>query len=380
MNNPKPKLLYIINHMDWFWSHRLPLAIGAKDNGWNVLVAARGANQDSKLAKNGFTGIELPASSKGFMPLAVLKTILAIRQIIKTEKPDLLHAITLKYCFFSGLAALGTDTKIVHTIAGLGYLFSGENAKPRILRAIIGPFLKLALKGVNTQLIFQNPDDMALLLACKFARKEQCHLIRGSGVDTTEFTPAPDPAITDKEATPIIVMPTRLVHDKGVAIFVEAARILKKRGIDAKFQIAGGITEYNPLAITKKQMEDMVADGAAEWLDKVADMPALFKSATLIVYPSYYREGIPKVLLEAAAMGKAIITTDHPGCREAVNDTVNGLLTPIKDAKSTANTVEKLLKDQKLRIKMGKESRKRAENEFDVRIIVKETLKLYKIA
>lgn len=380
MNTPKPKLLYIINHMDWFWSHRLPLAIGAQKEGWDVLVAATGASTDTKLPENNFTGIELPASTKGFMPLAILKTILSIRKTIQTEKPDLLHAITLKYCFFAGLAALGTNTKIVHTIAGLGYLFSGENAKPQILRALIGPFLKLALKGKNTTLIFQNPDDMQLLLGCNFARKEQCHLIRGSGVDTTEFTPAPDPSTIDKDATPIIVMPTRLVHDKGVAIFVEAARILKKRGIEAKFQIAGGITEYNPLAITKEQMEDMVADGAAQWLGKVTDMPALFAGATLIVYPSYYREGIPKVLLEAAAMGKAIITTDHPGCREAVNDTINGLLTPVKDAESTANAAEVLLKDQKTRIKMGKESRKRAETEFDVRIIVKSTLKLYKSA
>ncbi len=371
----KPKLLYVINHIDWFWSHRLPLARGAQEAGYDVHVAVTGAEGDKNLKKEGFTGHELPASDQGFLPLTMLKTIWAIHKLMHTEKPTLVHAITLKYAFLAGLAGrLNPDVKLVHTLAGLGYLFAGEGCKPKVLRTLIGPVLKLALKGKNTELIFQNPDDLALLLSRNFAREEQCTLIRGSGVDTEEFKPQPEP---EELEAPVVVMPTRLVHDKGVAVFVEAARILKARGITAQCQIAGGVTTNNPLAISQAEMEEMVADGAAQWLGKVSDMPKLLAGATLIVYPSYYREGIPKVLLESAAMGKAIITTDHPGCREAVAHNDNGLLVPVKDAEATANAIEALLGDKEKRQSMGKKSRQRAEQEFDVRLIVEKTLQVY---
>lgn len=375
----KPKLLYIINHIDWFWSHRLPLATGARDAGWEVVVCVEGASKDSKLAENGFTGRELPSADKGFAPFAVLNIILAIHRLIKEEQPVLLHAITLKYAFMAGLAArFHKDIRIIHTLAGLGYLFSGEGTKPKILRTLVGPFLKIALKHKNAQIIFQNPDDLKIMLSCGFVREEQTHLIRGSGVDTDAFRYAPEeenPAAEND--TPIVVMPTRLVHDKGVAVFVEAARILKKRGPKARFQIAGGLVTNNPLAVSKDEMEKLCEDGTVEWLGKVSDMPGLLARATLIVYPSYYREGIPKVLLESCATGRAIVTTDHPGCREAVTDGDNGLLVPIKDTQATAAAIEKLLADPQTRKAMGMRSRARAEEEFDVRKIVKATLAVY---
>ncbi len=369
------KLLYIINHIDWFWSHRLPLAQGAQKDGYEVYVAVTDSTKDKKLAQQNFTGLELPPSDQGFTPLTILKTIWAMHKLMAEQKPDIVHAITLKYAFMAGLAARShPHIKIVHTIAGLGYLFSGEGMKPKILRTLIGPFLKLALKGCNTELIFQNPDDMSLLISREFARKEQCHLIRGSGVDVQQFAPTEGA----EETPPLVVMPTRLVHDKGVAVFVEAARLLKSRGVNAHFQIAGGITTNNPLAISQKDMEEMVADGAAQWLGKVSDMPDLLGRASLIAYPSYYREGIPKVLLEACAMGKAIITTDHPGCREAVAHNDNGLLVPIKNAAALADAIAELLQDNQRRNKMGRRSRQRAEAEFDVRLIVEKTLEVYK--
>ncbi len=370
----KGKLLYIINHMDWFWSHRLPLALGAQEEGWDVSVAATNALNDKALSTQGFKGLELPPSDQGFAPFTALKITLAIAALLKKEHPTLMHAVTLKYAFLAGLAARPFGkTKVVHTIAGLGYLFSGEGFKPKMLRFFIGPFLKLALKGAHMRLIFQNPDDMDLLLSRDFARKEQCYLIRGSGVDTTQFSPQGE----SKNAAPVVVMPTRLVHDKGVAVFVEAARILKAKGVKARFQIAGGVTANNPLAISKNEMEKMVADGAAKWLGKVSDMPGLLAEATLIAYPSYYREGIPKVLLEACAMGKAIVTTDHPGCREAVAHGKNGLLIPPKDALTLANAIETLLNDPAKRKAMGEYSRTRALEEFDAKLIVDQTLRIY---
>ena len=358
------KILYIINHMDWFWSHRLPLAEGAKQAGYDVSVACSGATTDKKLEAHGFASTELRTTN-------ILSTILALRKILQTQKPDLVHAITLKYAFITGLAALGLHVKIVHTIAGLGYLFSGEGLKPKILRLFVSPFLKLALH--NAQLIFQNPDDMELLIQRGLAQKNQCHLIRGSGVDVQQFFATPLP----EDDPPLIIMPTRLVHEKGVAVFIETAKILQTRGVEAQFKIAGGISTTNPNAITEEDMQKMLEDSPVEWLGKVSDMPALFAGCNLVVYPSYYREGIPKVLLEAAASGRAIITTDHPGCREAVDGGVNGALVPIKDPHATAGAVEKILQDLEMLKKMSRASRKKAEDEFDVKLIVQQTLKTY---
>jgi glycosyltransferase involved in cell wall biosynthesis len=357
------KLLYVINHIDWFWSHRLPLAQAAQKQGYEVHVAVPEA--DEKLTQHGFTGHDMQAG--------LIRSIITLRRLIKQEKPRIIHAITIKYAFIAGLATLFIpDIKIVHTIAGLGYLFSGHNTKAKMLRLFVTPLLRIALCRHNIHLIFQNPDDMQIMIAQNLAAQERSHLIRGSGVDIDAFKPD----TSSPAQPPIVLMHTRLVHDKGVAIFVEAARILKARGHHARMQIAGGLTD-NPLAITQAQMEAMIADGAAEWLGRVSDMPALLATTTLIAYPSYYREGIPKVLLEAAACGKPIVTTDHAGCREAVQDRHNGLLVPVKNPLALANAIELVLKDQVALTAMGAASRALAETTFDVRLINQQTIAVY---
>ncbi|MCB1592101.1 MAG: glycosyltransferase family 4 protein [Alphaproteobacteria bacterium] len=364
-------ILYVINHPDWFWSHRLPLAAGARDAGYRVLVAMPGGAGDEKLSEHGFTGLDLPevAGAGG-----VFKTVFALRRLIAQHRPGIVHAITLKYAFMTGLAARLTGVQVVHTVAGLGYLFSAEGIKPKILRTLIGPFLKLALNGKSIRVIFQNPDDLDLLVKRGFVRRERTALIRGSGVDTHVFKPREHAGEADP---PVVLMPTRLVRDKGVAVFVEAARILKAEGMRARFQIAGGLSAGNPLAMTEAEMKALCADGAVEWLGPIKDMPGLFSTVCLVAYPSYYREGVPKVLLEAAAMGKAIVTTDHPGCREAVSHGVNGLLFPVRDAKACADSIRTLLDDPARRAAMGRAGRDLALREFDVKHVVAETLKVY---
>lgn len=308
------------------------------------------------------------------MLLNMFKTLLAIHSAIKTEKPQLIHAITLKCAVLAGLAVrLHQDVRIIHTLIDLNGLIYSDGLKPKILRLLIGPLLKCALKHPRAAIIFQNPDDQELMIKRGFVNPAQCTLIRGSGVDLTQFPAAPLP----DDATPIVLMPTRLVHDKGIAIFIEAAKILAEKGPPARFQIAGGITHNNPRTISEHDMHAMIKDTPVEWLGKVADMPALYASATLICYPSYYGEGIPKVLLESCATGRPIITTAHPGCREACANARNGLLIPIKDAKATAQAIKTLLENPEKMKEMGAHSRKRAEEEFDVNLIVENTLKVY---
>jgi glycosyltransferase involved in cell wall biosynthesis len=362
------KILYVINHMDWFWSHRLPLAKAALQDGWDVQIAAHGASSDERLHDHGFEGLELPHKN-------MLQILYCLHRMMRDQKPELVHAITLKYAFLAGLVArLHPHVKIVHTIAGLGYLFSGEGLKPKLLRILVGPFLKIALKGKNAFVIFQNPDDRDLMIRRGFVDVRHTFLIRGSGVDLQQFSYVKEPK---SNPAPVVLMPTRLVHDKGIAVFLEAARIIKKRGIDAKFQIAGGVTSVNPRAISQTQMQNMVSDGAAEWLGRVDDMPALYAGCNLVVYPSYYGEGVAKVLLEAAAIGRAIITTDHPGCREAVDHRRSGLLVPVKDAVAVADAIQDLLQNETRRADMGKNARAKAEAEFDVRMIAQQTIAVY---
>lgn len=373
MSDTNKKILYLFDAGDWH--SRMPVAEKAVQDGYDVTVALIGKPKNSP-EKSGvitFKNIETPPGK--FRGLSLLKMTNQIRNLVEKERPNIVHAITLKYSFITGIAIFPhKKPNKIYTLAGLGYLFRGENKKADLIRTLLSSLLKFSLKAPGTQLIFQNPDDMNLMIEMGFAKKESSTLIRGSGVPLDKFTATHE----IENDTPIVLMPTRLVHEKGIHIFVEAARLLKAKNIEAKFQIAGGLTQHNPRAISRPEMLDYTRDGTVEWLGRVEDMPALLNKSALIVYPSYYGEGIPRVLLEACAAGRPIITTDHPGCREAVDHAENGLLVPIKDAQATANAIEILIKDRDLRQRMGQKSRQKAEAEFDINLVVAQTVSLYK--
>ena len=361
------KILYIFDATDG--QSRLPLAHAAREEGYDVTIGLIGGDK----TLNGFKTITLQKPLSALHPLSLLKSICAVRKLIKEEKPEILHTVTLKYAFICGLASLFLHHKKIYTMAGLGYLFYGTGMKAALLRMFLSPVLIIILRSRNTRLIFQNPDDMTLMRTQGYVKDKNAFLVRGSGVDLKKFKLSPEP----KNKPPLVLMPTRLVHEKGIDIFIEAARILYARGINAKFQIAGGETTHNPKAISAQQMEAMIKDSPVQWLGRIDDMPGLLAGANLIVYPSHYGEGIPRVLLESCAAGRAIITTDHPGCREAVGHNENGILVPIKNPQETAAAIESLLNDENRRHSMGQSSRARAENEFDINLIVKKTLAVY---
>ena len=366
------KILYIFDAVDW--NSRIPVAIEARKQGKDVIIGLIG---DADKIKD-FQGLDIKKLSRPrFKPHSIspMKLVKEMRKLMKVEQPDILHVVPLKYGFLAGMAAHGLgDFKKIYTLAGLGYLFRSNTKSSAVMRGLIKPMLSYVLRKPCTHLIFQNSDDLKLMVDGNYARQEQCHLILGSGVHIDKFNPDP----STEEEPPIVLMPTRLVHEKGVSIFVEAARQLKAKGVNARFQIAGGETD-NPKAISKTEMLEMTKDGAVEWLGRVEDIPALLSRAALVVYPSYYGEGLPRVLLEACAAGKAIITTDHPGCREAVRHGENGLLVPVKDVSSTAQAIGELLSKPEIRHEMGQASRHRAEEEFDINIIAVKTAALYRL-
>jgi len=367
------KLLYIFDHLDW--KSRMPVALGAREAGYDITIGIVGVDENDTIeGLEGFEVLILRKPKNKFGLFSVLSSVLDIRKTIRSVKPALIHTVTLKYSFLVGLACLGLRRyRILYTIAGLGFLFRTPGSKPKWIRRALAPLLKLVLKNPRADLIFQNPDDRDLLVNMRYVRRVRTHLVISSGVDLEKFASVPEPD-TD---LPIALMPTRLVHEKGISVFVEAARKLHTKGIKARYQIAGGLTTHNPRAISEAEMKEHIKDGVVEWLGRVHDMPAVLSSAAVIVYPSYYGEGVPRVTIEACAAGRPVITTDHAGCREAVPNGENGFLVPILDVDATAEAMERLLTDKALRTQMGKESRHLAELAFDVNSIVAQTLALY---
>jgi glycosyltransferase involved in cell wall biosynthesis len=375
MDHAPRKLLYIFDHADW--KSRMPVALGARAEGYDVRLGIVGPSIPDHPMFKDFDIVLINEPKHKFGPLSVLKTVLSLRRLIYSARPDILHTITLKYAFTVGLACLGLrGFHRVYTIAGLGYLFHGDGLKPRLIRAALSPFLKLVLKNPRAHIIFQNDDDRQCLIKKNYVRGEHTHLVISSGVDLSRFVVEPEP----DTPSPLVLMPTRLVREKGVAVFAEAARIVRSSGTKAIFQIAGGLTTHNPKALTQQDMDEITRDSAVEWLGQVADMPALLARANLIVYPSYYGEGVPRVLIESCAAGRAIITTDHTGCREAVDHGVNGLLVTVRDPQATAEAILSLLNDPERRKSMGAMSRKLAEQKFALDLIVRQTLSVYDIA
>lgn len=374
-DNKKPlKILYLFDAVDW--TSRVPLVDAAHAQGHDVAIGLIGDKRHETRNNLPYKRFSIRKPPGRFSVFAVMGLIKNIQSTIQNDAPDMVHAVTLKYAFFTGIA-LRKNTKIqrIYTIAGLGYLFRSSGWKPKVIKTLLKPFLKMALRNSCTTLIFQNPDDRIFLLREGLAESEKSFLIRGSGVDLERFKAAPPP----DDACPLVLMPTRLVKEKGIDIFIQAAEILTKMGVKARFHIAGGETRHNPQAISKTEMDAMVnaSNGAAEWLGRIDDMPELLSRSALIVYPSSYGEGVPRVLLEALAAGRPIVTTDHPGCKETVDEGQNGFLVPINDAGAVAKAIEKILSDKKLRHIMGVHSRKKAENEFAIEKIIAETLSVY---
>jgi glycosyltransferase involved in cell wall biosynthesis len=372
--NSRPVFLMILNDLGWFWSHRLPLARAIKNSGWNLHLATAGATADPKLQEMNITPHDVPRHGNSLNPLSHLMIVWEIARIIRVTRPDLIHAITLRYAFYAGLAARMTRTHgIVFTIAGLGTLFTHNDLRSRIIRACMIPVLRFAFARDDARIIFQNPDDRRAFLNLNIVREDQTSVIRGSGVDMAEFPFVPEPA----ETSPRVLFPSRLLREKGIHDFVAAARIIKSRHIPARFQVAGDIYPGNPHSVSMDEIKAWEGEGIIEYLGVRRDMPRVMAESALVVLPSYYGEGVPKVLLEAAATGRAIITCDMPGCREAVCHEKNGLLVPPRSPEALAEAMQKLLINAERRHELGKAGRAHVESDFTAEIVTQKTLSVY---
>ena len=361
--------IILFANTDWYlYNFRLPLAKALRTRGDEVSFLSPPGEYAPKLTELGFRWLEFPFSRRGMNPLTELLTVLRLWRLYRREKPDLVHHFTIKCVLYGSLAAhLSGLPNIINAITGLGYAFNEEN---HMLGAIARLFYRFVLK--NTQVIFQNPDDLETFTQAKLLRPKQAHLIRSSGVDLTRFTPQPE----TNNQPPLIILPARLLKDKGVLEFVEAARLLKHRGVSARMALVGDPDPHNPTSVSQQEIQHWVSEGIVEAWSWQEQMIEAYTASQIVCLPSY-REGVPRTLLEAAASGRAIVTSDAPGCREAVRHGINGLLVPPRDPVRLADALQTLLENPQLRHEMGRRGREIVEQEFSSELVIEKTLKTY---
>ena len=365
-------LLFVVN-VDWFFlSHRLPIALEAIRQGYQVHIATGLTDRLDELQRNGLVvhPLALDRSSAGFGN--AWRTMLQLWQIFKAVRPDVVHLVTIKPVLLGGLVArLAGVPAVVAAVSGLGFVFMARGAKAEVRRWLVGAFYRLALGHGNLKVIFQNADDLRSLAKMAHLPGAKVAVIRGSGVDLARYAQVPLPS-----GVPVVLLAARLLADKGVLEFVQAARLLKQRGCNARFVLVGTVDTANPTSFTNTEVSAWVDEGAVEWWGHRADMPQVLAASQVVVLPSY-REGLPKVLIEAAACGRAVVTTDVPGCRDAIDPGITGVLVPVRNAVALANTMEALINDSVRCQVMGDAGRALAEKAFDVRQVVAAHLQIY---
>ena len=368
----KPRLLFLVTEDWYFVSHRMPLAIAAREAGFEVMVATRVRQHGEAIRAAGLKLIPFEWSRRGMNPWRELSVLLRLAALVRREKPDLVHQVALKPVLYGSCAArMAGKLRVVNALVGLGFIFASESRLARLLRPLIVRALRLLLAGRGRLLILQNPDDLKLLAEAGVIAADRVRLIRGSGVDPQRFAFSDEPAGVSQ-----VVLASRMLWDKGVAEFVDAARRLRADGVAARFILVGDTDADNPAAVPPAQLAAWREEGVVEWRGWSDDMPAVLAAAHLVCLPSY-REGLPKVLLEAAACGRAIVATDVPGCREIVADGDNGLLVPARDAAALADALLALINDPDLRRHMGQRGRQRVLAEFSQARVIEETLAVY---
>jgi glycosyltransferase involved in cell wall biosynthesis len=365
----KPRLLYFVTEDWYFCSHRLPLAKAALEAGYAVSVVTRVRRHGDAIRRAGLRLIPFEISRQAANPFTEARVIARLAALYRRIRPDVVHHVAIKPVLYGALAArLAGVEHVISALAGMGWLFTASSKKADLLMPVVSLGLSRMLS--RGRIIVQNPDDADLIRKLGI-RREKIALIRGSGVDLGVFRPQPEPP-----GIPLVLLHSRMLRDKGVGEFVKAARLLHQRGKTVRFVLGGNPDPANPASIPKDQLEAWHRSGEVEWWGERADIPEVLRQAHVVCLPSY-REGLPKSLLEAAASGRPIVTTDVPGCREIVADGVNGFLVPARQAEALADAIERLLADAALRRRMGWRGRQRVENEFSLDRVIADTMDLY---
>ena len=372
LDSAKPRLLYVVTE-DWaFLSHRLPMARAAREAGFEVHVATRVSNGAAAIEAERFVLHPIPFARGSLSPVATLLTIAALRRVHRNIKPVLTHHVALQACVLGMLASFGQSCACLNAFIGLGYSFTSESGKARVVRKLVGSLLRFFINRNHCIALVQNPDDMAALLSLGIAKK-QIALIAGSGVDIDRFTPMPEPG-----GAPTLGFVGRLLDDKGIRTLVAAHQLLRTRVPKAQLLIAGTPDPANPASVTEGEARSWNELPGITWLGQVNDIADFWARIHVAVLPSR-REGLPLSLLEAAACGRAMIASDVPGCREVVVQEQTGLLFPVDDVPALADAMERLAVDPQLRARCAMAARTRVVERFAGEIIGRQIIELYRI-
>lgn len=373
MRRSRPKLLFFVT-VDWFFcSHFLGRAVAAQQAGYEVIVLTRVERHGEVIRDAGFRLLPLKISRSSLNPMDALRVLIHVVRVYRTETPDVVHHVALKPILLGTLAArLVGLSRVVNAVVGGGYAFSSERPLARLLRPLVKTALKMLLNPKGSRVIFENKDDLESFSKTGLVRLADSVLIRGAGVDPGQFRPS-----VGAHQPPVVVLVARLLWDKGVGEFVEAARLLRQRDVSARFVIVGDSDPENRACIDDAVIDSWKVEGIVELWGFRSDMPQVLAGASIACLPSY-REGLPKSLLEAMAAGLPCVSTDVPGCREAVRDGDNGLLVPAKNPSALADALELLIKKPELARKIGERGRERLEQEFSSQQVNSATLALYR--
>jgi glycosyltransferase involved in cell wall biosynthesis len=367
------RLLFIVSEDWYFVSHRLHLAQAALRVGYEVGLITRVSSQRDAIESAGITVIDWNIIRRSGHPWQEFKSLVHLWRGIRSFQPDLVHAVAVKPVVYAALACRLSGVKArVSALGGLGFIFSSSKKSARLLRPFIVSLFRFALGGKKSLLILQNPDDSKLLLSAGVISKKQMRLIRGAGVDTDAFAPA---QILVKN--PMIILPARMLWDKGVGEFVDAARHIKAQKPNVRFVLVGTPDDQNPESVPVEQLSKWNGEGIVEWWGRMDNMPEVYNQGTVVCLPSSYGEGLPKSLLEAASCGLPIVTYDVPGCREVVQDQVNGFLVPLRDSQRMIKALMELLDNPDLCAQMGKAGREMVLNEFSQELVADQTMKVW---
>ena len=372
-------VLFVGNSTRYFLSHRMGLARALVLRGYRVgalLPAPVSSEERTDIAAGGIAIHEYPYEPAGMNPLVELRTLVALRRFYRDLSPDIIQHLTVKPALYGGAISrwFGTKTRI-QSIMGLGFLFNGTDLLTRALRKVLSPAFRYALGGPGSILTLENADDCERLRATSSLGEgdwPRIEILPGSGVNPSEYNPDAKP-----DEPPIVLFAGRLIKSKGIVEFAEAARLVRARYPASRFVVCGNLVSDHPAAVSQADMRAWVEEGVIEWWGHRDDMPSVLARASIVVLPSHHGEGIPRVLLEAAATARPIVTTDSEGCREIGRNGINALLVPVCDTDALAEAILRLLNDPELRVRLGREGRRIVTEEFSLEIVISKTLDLY---
>lgn len=368
------KIAFFVYPIKFFLSHRFPIAQKAIKEGYDVHLISTDSDRPDLLEEEGIHIHPIDITRSKANPFQEIRTIIQIYKVYRKVKPDIVHHITIKPVLYGTLVARLAGIKaVVNAFSGLGYVFTADGFKGTVLRTIILIAYKSILRHKNLISIVQNHDDLSYLQSKSIIKPGQTVLIKGSGVNLDEFKPTPEP-----NELPVIIMPARLLRDKGVMEFVDAAKILKKKDINVRMVLVGEVDAGNPSSVTSSEISSWTNRGIIEHWGYSVNMPATLAKSNIVCLPSY-REGMPKSLIEACAAGRAIITTDVPGCREMIDkNNPNGIVVPPRNPEAIVYAIEDLIHNPKKRSIMAKNARILAEREFSIDCVVEKTIDIYR--